>query len=238
MVTGSQAPAAHGGTSATPGLKPSRAPKARPSKARPSKTSPTPPRAEPRHTHARSAVARLLGGTDDGTVEVRLLDDRVVHVRQVVRELRPWKGPLPADFDLVPEKEAIDVAGTCAYPELAVVAGFRARGWDARWRKTFGGVGWWLAIGRDEALPPEPKLVMARITRKAGQIASARGIPQPTAGIWDVLAWRERKYLFVEVNGGASRDDDRLLWLEAALDLEVPVGAFAVLRYTVARDAR
>ncbi|HKZ91717.1 MAG TPA: hypothetical protein VJZ50_06215 [Candidatus Limnocylindrales bacterium] len=184
-----------------------------------------------------SAVARLLGGTDDGMVEVRLLDDRVVQVRQVVRDLRPWKGPLPADFDLVPNKEAIDVRGVCGYPELAVVAGFRARGWDARWRNTFGRVGWWLAIGRDEALPHEPNLVITRITRRAGQIAGARGIPYGGAGIWDVLAWRERKYLFVEMNGEESRNDDRLLWLEAALALQVPESAFTVLRYTVAHHA-
>jgi hypothetical protein len=188
---------------------------------------------KPVRTVRTSGVARLLGGVDDRAVSVRLQDGRVVEVRQVATSLPRWHGPLPADFGLVPNKKAVDIDGVCGYPELAVVASLRAQGWDARWRKNFGGTGWWVGIGQDEALPSEPDLVVTRITRRATEIAVSRGIAYRGAGIWDVLAWRERKYLFVEVKGSEGFNDNQRLWLEAALDLAVPLGSFVVLRYTL-----
>lgn len=187
----------------------------------------------PVRTDAGSAIARLLGGADDGTVAISLPDHGTVEIRRIRKRMQPWGGPLPAGFGLVPNKIAVDVDGVCAYPELAVVAGFRAHGWDARWRKNFGGSGWWLAIGDDEAMPRPANSDVTRITDRARGIAAARGRTFRCGGIWDVLAWRDRKFLFVEVKGKEPFNKNQLIWLEAALDLQVPVEAFAVVRYAV-----
>jgi hypothetical protein len=43
--------------------------------------------------------------------------------------------------------------------------------------------------------------------------------------------------LFVEVKGKEPLNDDQLMWLEAALDLQVPATSVRVLRYKVDGDA-
>jgi hypothetical protein len=191
------------------------------------------PSPRPVRTSRGSQVAQLLGGTDDGSVDARLFDGRVVPIRRVRTRLSPWTGALPDEFGLVPNKRPVDIEGVCGYPELAAVAALRSQGWDARWRKNFGGVGWWGGIGVDEALPPPADAVVSRITTRARELASARDLAHRGGGIWDIVAWHERKFLFVEVKGAEPFNANQLLWLEAALDLQVPASAFAVLRYTV-----
>jgi hypothetical protein len=140
---------------------------------------------------------------------------------------------LPDNFRAVPNKKAVDVDGVCGYPETAVVAGLIAKGWDARWRKNFGGVGWWVEIGVDKPLPRAAQGAVNSISNHAAELAPQRDIVFRGAGIWDVIAWQDRKFVFVEVKGSEPLNANQLLWLEAALDLEVPLGSFAMLRYSV-----
>lgn len=181
---------------------------------------------------ADASLAHTLDGTAAGSVLARLpATGRAAQVQLIVREMYRWKGALPANFGLVPNKAAVESMGKATYPELAIVDVLRGAGWDARWRMNFGGSGWWTAIGAAETLPLWIDEQVGRITNRAAEMAAQRAIPYRRGGIWDVVAWQGDAIMFVELKGGEPLNTNQLMWLEAALQLGIPQSSFAIVGY-------
>jgi hypothetical protein len=182
-------------------------------------------------THSR--LARLLDAKELEAKPVLLpASGKPVSVSTFRRVLAPWTGELPTGFGSVPQKAAIEVEGSATYPELAVVAHLLTQGWNARWRKNFGGAAWWIGLGSEKELTAPADYVFDKVQDVARALAARLQWDWRDAGVWDVLAWRGRKFVFIELKGRTEgMKDNQRLWLEAALGVGVPLSSFAILRY-------
>jgi hypothetical protein len=148
-----------------------------------------------------------------------------VYVRREVR----WRERLPERFGAVPNKEAITLDGAPTYPELVVVRLLERGGWQAAWRKNWGGLGYWRDIREPVTLPPLPLTIIDQVSRQAGHESP-----------WDVVAWRGRELrLLVSRMEGANRVSAYVAnWIDAALRMGVPLGCFGIVEHHVDRVRR
>lgn len=143
-----------------------------------------------------------------------------VHLR-----LPRWAGePFQDDFG---KKAAgmVELDGEHLFAELAVLRLLEQQGWQGRWVNTQGGKGEvWKYLTRWDDVPreaqrtrnieeEEPRRVLARI-------ASSR--KKRYAGCWDVYAWRDGQFCFLQTRRGAPgpKDEvkpDQVDWLHTAL---------------------
>lgn len=199
---------------------------------------PVPLRTEPRTAEpprvTGSDVGAMLGAVELPRTDVHLLGaGSKVSIRTFRVPLEPWDGPLPERFGLVPNKNPYLSDGAATYPELVVVGLFRAASWDARWRKNFGGAAWWSGLGIETPLTLPADQLFQDLQQAAYRLAREIGLPAVGGGAWDVLAWRDREFLFAEVKGAHEpMTRSQRVWLEAALRVGVPLSSFVVVRYS------
>ena len=153
-----------------------------------------------------------------------------------------WSGaPFSDDFG---KKAAglVELDGEHMFAELAVLRLLEKDGWSGRWVNTQGGKGEvWKYLTRWDDLPrdqqrtrniedEEPRRVLARI-------ASNRR--KRYAGCWDVYAWRDGQFAFLDTRRGppGPRDEvkaDQVDWLHTALlfgDERIKLDSFAVVSW-------
>ena len=177
-----------------------------------------------------TSMAAALGATEVLQVPVDLPSSRArvqlpVYVR---RELR-WRDPLPANFGSVPNKQAIAFAGAPTYPELVIVQLLERSGWEAAWRKNWGGLAYWRGIREPIDPPALPLSILEQVSRQAGHDSP-----------WDVVAWRGRELrLFVSRGDGSQRVSAYVAnWLDAALRMGIPLGCFGIVEHHLERIPR
>jgi hypothetical protein len=177
----------------------------------------------------RSDLAVALAPTDILEAAVDLPSRSRVQVPIYVRREVRWTGPVPAMFGSVPNKEAFAFEGAPTYPELLVVQLLERGGWDAAWRKNWGGVAYWRDI-RDPVTPaPLALAILEQVSRQAGHETP-----------WDIVAWRGRELrLLVSRVGSGERVSAYLAnWLDAALRMGIPLGCFAIVNHRAERPRR
>jgi hypothetical protein len=163
-------------------------------------------------------------------------------VAGVFLRLPQWQGePFVDDFG---KKAAgmVELDGEHLFGELAVLRLLEKDGWEGRWVNTQGAKGevWkyltrWDDVARDEQRTrnieaEEPRRVLARI-------ASNR--KKRYAGCWDVYAWRDGQFAFLDTRRGQpnGKDEvkaDRVDWLHTALlfgDERIKLDSFAVVNW-------
>lgn len=142
----------------------------------------------------------------------------------VFLRLPRWTGePFVDDFG---KKAAgmVELDGEHLFAELAVLRLLEKEGWQGRWVNTYGAKGevWkyltrWDDVPREEQRTrniedEEPRRVLARI-------ASNR--KKRYAGCWDVYAWRDGEFCFLQTRRGAPGKDevkpDQVDWLHTTL---------------------
>lgn len=182
--------------------------------------SPSPP------AHGRaSELCDLLGAAvrPDTTIQLPK-SNTVVSVTTLLRREKLWDGPVPDAFRSVPNKPALDFEQRPTWAEFIILRLLERGGWTGAWVKNWADKReFWRDVAQPTELPPKALRLFQDIEKSIG----ARG------GCWDVLAYREGQFLFVELK---KRGRDRLqpsqrTWMEVALAHGVPKTSFAVVEW-------
>jgi hypothetical protein len=181
---------------------------------------------------AKPGLAEALSPVEVQQVEVDLPSRSRVTVPVYVRDEIRWHGPLPALFGTVPNKQAFSVDSQPMYPELLVVRLLERAGWEAAWRKNWGGIAYWRDIREPIVPPPLVTAIIEQVSRQAGH-----ALP------WDIVAWRGReiRLLVSRVEPGQRVSAYLASWLDAALRMGIPLGCFAIVEHraeSLARSSR
>jgi hypothetical protein len=136
-----------------------------------------------------------------------------------------WRGAMPRDT--YGRKPLLDLNGEMVFAELAILRLFELTGWEGRWIDSYRGkyrIGYW-AENVTKDLPGQYQDVLHSIRAKSG----CRG------GYFDVFCWRDGITVFGEAKW---QTHDRIRpsqrrWLEAALDIGIPVESFLIVEWAV-----
>ncbi len=136
---------------------------------------------------------------------------------------RLWKGSPIADT--YGNKAILDCDGEPVFAELAILRSLQKEGFDGVWvdgfRKCFR-----RSRSEDCILPPHASEFFDSIVRANDG---------KRAGCWDMFAWKDGEYLFVEPK---RRDRDRMRdtqvkWLQAALRAGVALSSFRICEWDI-----
>jgi len=141
----------------------------------------------------------------------------------------PWPGG-PVN-DTYGGKLVLELDGKAVLAELAILRILQEDGWSGVWVDTYGKkyrtVYW--PKNREE-LPPEQRQLLQRNNEGAGS----------NEGCWDVFCWREEEHLVAESkrHGHDRIRDTQRLWLQAALECNVPLSSFLIVEWSVRGELR
>lgn len=161
-------------------------------------------------------------------IDVPIDGQTSVSIARYLRAERRHGGSIERDVNCwAPNKPVLDFDGLPTWAEYVLVRLLERAGWDARWVKNWvGGREFCSDVGLPVAMPPEATAVFTRIDQRA---ASKTG-----GGAWDIFAWREGEYLFLESKKHKSGDRLRpgqVSWLAAALSEGFRAEQFAIVEY-------
>ncbi len=153
--------------------------------------------------------------------QIELPSGREITIAKATPVFRKWAGEIPVDtFN---GKPLLELNGEMVFAELAILRSFQQAGWDGRWIDSFHQrflTQYW-PTPVSEPLPAKAQSVLDRIRAQGGG----------SGGCFDVFCWRGDELLFAE-----SKWRDRVLptqiqWLEAALNIGIPVGSFLIVQW-------
>jgi hypothetical protein len=150
---------------------------------------------------------------------------RHIDIPKTRPQFQLWTGTPIADR--YGKKTILSLNGEPVFAELAILRLCQHDGWDGVWVDTFGKAyrrGYWQPKDTVE-LPMPQRTLLQRIYAQAGS----------TKGCWDVVCWKDNRILFAEAKRQAQdriRDTQRI-WLEAALDVGIPISSFLIIEWTV-----
>jgi hypothetical protein len=146
---------------------------------------------------------------DGSTVSIRAL--HIAFSRATPNRLPD--GTLPRTYTVKP---LVSVNGAAMFGELAIVRWLEKDGWEAVWMDTSHGAKFWKAMphkSQPVALPPPARALYDAIRTANGGKAS---------GTFDVMAWRNGEFAFLEYRGEDDRPNrNEARWIEAALETGV-----------------
>ncbi len=156
-----------------------------------------------------------------------------------------WQGPPFVDDFGKKAAGMIELDGEHLFAELAVLRLLERDGWSGRWVNTTGAGGEvWKYLTHWDDVPradqrnrvleeEEPRQVLAGVARRAAK---------RYAGCWDVFAWRDGQFAFLQTKRGAPTarlevGAAQVDWLHTALlfgDLRIIVDSFVVVNWDYA----
>jgi len=157
-------------------------------------------------------------------LKLRLPSGRSVSLRACFRLFKAWQGtPVKRTHG---RKTVVDLKGQPLFAELAILRLIRANGWGGVWIDNWGRKFRRSLPPHSCDLPPQARDFLD----KANQGRKWR------RGCFDVLAWNEGRYLFIEAKrkGKDRIRKSQLAWLESALAARIPVEAFLVFEWGTA----
>lgn len=161
-----------------------------------------------------------------GIESIVLLGGRSVAVPKTAPAFRPWTGTPVKDTK--GGKPILEYHDQPFFAELLIVRVFEESGWKAVWVDNFPKrhfrTSYWPP--NDVALPLEQKSILENIDQTAG----GKG------GSWDVLAWKEKQFLFAEVKWISSTDRIRSnqgRWLSAAIACGLQPESFLLVEWSL-----
>ena len=151
---------------------------------------------------------------------------QAIEVETQVTSFRQWTGvPMENTYG---GKAVIDYDGEPLFAELAILRSLQKLGFDGVWvdnyRKCFRN-----RMSEKCMLPPHAQELFNAIVLKNGG---------KRHGCWDVFAWKDGHYLFVESKQRSGKYKDRMqktqsAWLEAALKAGVDASCFRICNWDV-----
>ena len=145
------------------------------------------------------------------------------------KEQAPPRTSLGAWSDTYGKPLILGDDGQRSVAEIEVVRRLRHAGWEAAWIDTFSGAPAWMRPWTDRGIGlPTPV---------ASTVARLRSASAPEGRPWDVIAWRDKRILFLEAK---RRHGDRLrpgqiAWLEAAVRKRLVEVSFGIVEWEFAR---
>lgn len=159
------------------------------------------------------------------TERITFPSGREVDVPKTTPSFRPWQGRPPKDR--YGNKPLLECDDELVFAELAILRLFEREGWEGRWidsyRRKYRTGYWGPNVTKD--LPAEQHAVLDSIRAKSGR----RG------GCFDVFCWGGGLAAFAEAKWTAHdriRPSQRR-WLEAALDVGIPLESFLIVEWTI-----
>lgn len=124
-------------------------------------------------------------------------------------------------------KPIVEWDGEPVYPELAVVRLLKKHGFDAVWIDSYRGK-FWESMSHERTLPDAAREAYAKILQ---------GNSGKRGGFWDVMAWRENEFVFVELKQNTPECRDRISekqrnWLQAALRAGFAEACFSMCEWS------
>lgn len=124
-------------------------------------------------------------------------------------------------------KPIVEWEGEPLYPELAVARLLKKHGLDAVWIDSYRGK-FWDGMSQERTLPDAAREAYARILEENG---GKRG------GFWDVMAWKENEFIFIELKQNTAECKDRISekqrnWLQSALRAGFAESCFSVCEWS------
>jgi hypothetical protein len=169
------------------------------------------------------ALARSIESRD-----VQLPSGRVVQIRALRVQFPAAKPSRLADGVLArtyTSKPLTSLDGRAIFGEIAIVRVLERDGWEAVWVDTFHKRQFW----RDMPHEGLPIQLPAAAKAKYDSIVAANG---GARGFFDVMAWRDGKFLFLEYKGkGDSANANEARWIESALQTGVAEAALIFVLY-------
>jgi hypothetical protein len=157
--------------------------------------------------------------TNISTTEYQLPSGAVVKLATWTVNFPPAKPDRLPDDSLKQtyrRKPLVDVAGESLFGELAIVRWLQKDGWSALWVDTIHGRKFWNGMPHKSGPvdPPRPiRAIYDRIAELNG--GSFSGCP-------DVVAWREKRVIWLEYKGPGDRQNvNEVHWIQAALSARI-----------------
>jgi hypothetical protein len=147
-----------------------------------------------------------------------------VEILTLLRHEQLWTRSPPASFGSVPNKPALQFEGQPTWAEIILLRLLERDGWSGAWVKNWGRRAFWRDVLEVVELPQSAHNIFSRIEKRVG----GRG-----SGCWDIFAWHEDEYLFVE-SKQHKRDQIRptqLNWIESALEEGMPISSFVIVEW-------
>ncbi len=157
---------------------------------------------------------------------IELSSGRAVEVPKCELSFNKWKGQ--SIEDTYGGKRVVEFDGQPLFVELAVLRMLEKEGWLGVWVDSFG------RCLRKE-MPPS-KIQYSAIANTASEVFNIISEQElKGGGCWDVLAWKEKKILFVECK--RSKKDriqkSQIIWLERCLNLGLKPENFLLVEWDV-----
>ena len=152
-----------------------------------------------------SIAQRPVTLPDGSTVAIRSL--RIAFSRATPNRLP--EGTLPRTYTAKP---LVSVNGAAMFGELAIVRWLEKDGWEGVWMDTFHGAKFWKGMPHKS----QPVALPAAARALYDAIRSANG--GKASGTFDVMAWRNGDFAFLEYKGEGDRSNrNEARWIAAAL---------------------
>lgn len=122
-------------------------------------------------------------------------------------------------------KPLVRMDGQALFGELAILRLLERDGWDGVWVDTFHGRKFWRGMPHDSV----PVILPAATQVRYDTLVAVHG---KAGGFFDVMAWREGRFLFVEYKGAGDRSNrNERHWIAAALASGVSLDDLAFVLY-------
>ena len=159
--------------------------------------------------------------TPTGEEEI-LLNNGVVRLPKATPQFSSWSGPIL--FDRYGGKAVLDFHGEALFAELVILRLFEAEGWSGVWVDSYR-----RCFRRNPLEKVEVPKIRLRVFEQLREAVGARG------GCFDVFMWREDTMLFAEAkhNGRDKFRPTQIRWLEAALQIGLPIKSFLVVEWSL-----
>jgi hypothetical protein len=180
-------------------------------------------------TEPRGGWVQYLSGLLHATerpptlVELPRANQKVAVLTLLRREQR-WPGSPPERFRSVPNKPTLQFNDQPTWGEFALLRLLEGDGWNGAWVKNWGGRAFWRDVEEVTVLSAPAYARFQQIQMRMG----GRG-----GGCWDIIAARGNEVLFIE-SKQLGRDRLRLTqrtWMEAALQVGVPLSSFVIVEW-------
>jgi len=126
------------------------------------------------------------------------------------------------------KKPVINFDGESVVAEIAVLRLLQKAGWDGVWVDP-----WQNKNKYRNALPPQCCELPGHAQEFLNRISGGKKWPR---GCWDIFAWKDERYLFVECKrrGKDRPSEGQIKWLNDALKLRIPKRSFIIFEWDLA----
>lgn len=152
---------------------------------------------------------------------IKLSSGESVQIGKCYHQFKVWRGSPIADT--YGGKAVLELDGEPVFAEIAILRLLQKAGWDGVWIDTY-------RRRFRQSLPPRSCVLPARAQDFLDKANAGRKWPP---GSWDVFAWKNAEFLFVESKrkGKDAIRQSQIVWLGSALNSGIPLDWFVIFEW-------